>query len=1029
MTHAIPIESVEDVWEVPAGWPVVPGRGCGPQAALDPDAMAGSAEQCADAVVAARISEIRQVLDGVECAELGDAGRAALEDSASATPLGAAVLAQTVALTGHWSETHAAVADAWVSTYGAVFAAEAAVQLASLGSSWHGQARTFVPCRRRPDDISGSVYPSILFRMRQHLAVLPDDTYRTVAVRLGELRGPNVHPVTRIATSVLAPTEQHWVDKDIRDARKQPANLNNLHRLLLMSISTREQFTALVEKAGSPRLGTSIDRAPFYTGVARLGADAAAVVDQLLSNDTQGWYREFAEILAHLPSDEAFSLLLARLDLPRISPQVLASMARFPRRAMRVLAGWERPSLVVRDLRDRYARTRPDLATEFGVLLSPRAWADLDILPESLRTPLHQRRVARARPAVATSSFGHQPISLDWLPGEKARWATHLDRRRSVSRVDSANASDFLLTFGPKVGDIDPEILMPFVGTQVTTWMIGWLNGKKHRIAARRWFDRHIATASPDLVAAVLDVPGKSRTAADKAVRTLADRHRDTLLATAAILVPDAVETVTAIVDSWTPPKDLPALPDWLMLAGLPPIVLRESGFVVPDAAVHTLVTMLALSESHGKHPGIAQLAAVAEPGSLAGFAWGLFEAWRFSGLIDGGIWVMQALALFGDDETAWRLEPIIRSWDYGAGSPAEAALRVLVAIDSDASLTVLHRISQQAKAKAFKKHASVAVRQIADARGLTDEEFADRLVPDFGLRETGAMLVDYGTRAFLVRIDHRLCPLVFDAVLDDRGGWAAAGSRKLLPRPTAKDDQDKAVPAYQDHTAFKEILKTTVAAQTKRLEQAMVSGRRWSSAEFQRLFVEHPVMQHLARRLVWVIVDEAGAVTGSFRIAEDGSRADINDEVVEAGDTLVGVAHPVQLGRSTREWARLFADYEVLAPFQQLERPWWTADSPGFAEALDRLAGRTVRTGTVLGLERFDWRWQETGGGVVTRLTRTLGDNVRAEITIEPGLWLGALHDDEKQTITRATLYGATLSELDPIAASELIRELQLMS
>ncbi|MRH89340.1 DUF4132 domain-containing protein [Nocardia sp. SYP-A9097] len=415
---------------------------------------------------------------------------------------------------------------------------------------------------------------------------------------------------------------------------------------------------------------------------------------------------------------------------------------------------------------------------------------------------------------------------------------------------------------------------------------------------------------------------------------------------------------------------------------------------------------MLALSESHGRHPGIAQLAAVAEPGSLADFAWGLFEAWMFSGLANGGIWVMQALALFGDDETAWRLEPIIRSWYYSAGSPAEAALRVLVAIDSDASLTVLHRISQQAKAKAFKKHASVAVRQITDARGLTNEEFADRLVPDFGLRETGAMIVDYGTRAFLVRIDQRLCPLVFDAVPDDCGGWAAAGSRKVLPRPTAKDDQDKAVPAYQDHTAFKEILKTTAADQTKRLEQAMVSGRRWSSAVHQRLFVEHPLMQHLARRLVWVIVDEAGEVTGSFRIAEDGSRADINDEVVElADDTLVGVAHPVHMGQSTREWANLFADYEILAPFQQLERPWWTADSPGFADALDRLAGRTVRTGTVLGLKRFDWRWQETGGGLVTRLRRTLRDNVHAEITIDPGLWMGALHDDEKQTITRATL------------------------
>lgn len=410
------------------------------------------------------------------------------------------------------------------------------------------------------------------------------------------------------------------------------------------------------------------------------------MVDQLLREATSGWDRAFAEILEHLPSDEAFSLLLAHLDPPLTSAPILRAMARFPRRAMRVLAGLEQPSRAVRDLRERYARTRPDLAAEFGVLLPPRASADVETLPESLRTPPHQRRVTRTRAAVDTSSLVPQPVSLAWLPGEQARWATHPDQRQFVSRVTSDRASNFLLTLGSKVSDIDPEILMPFVGTQVTTWMVGWLNGKKHRTTARRWFDRHIATAATDLIASILDVPGKSRTVAEKAVRTLADQHRDTLLATAAILVPGAVETVTAIADSWIGPKAIPALPDWLMVAGLPPIMLRESGFVVPDAAVHTLTGMLALSDSHGKHPGIAQLAAVAEPGSLAEFAWGLFEAWIFSGMVNDGIWVMQALALFGDDETAWRLEPLIRPWYYFAGSPAEAALRVLVAIDSDAS-------------------------------------------------------------------------------------------------------------------------------------------------------------------------------------------------------------------------------------------------------------------------------------------------------------------------------------------------------
>ncbi|MFE6859778.1 DUF4132 domain-containing protein [Nocardia sp. NPDC057668] len=1033
MTRTMPTDVDEDVWQVPADWPVAPGRACGPVAPLDPELAARWAAYCSEsaawlaAQVDERHSEIRQACDAAGDTAHGASGLTALESLASATPLGAAVLAQVLAKSHRWSNGDAAVASGWVHTYGPVFAAEAAVLLADSSWTRHPETDVYRPAPRRPDDISDSMYTPILYRIRLHLSMLPEDTYRAVVARLEELRGPDAHPVARIATSILAPTEQQWVDADIRDATRPARPINNAYRLLLMSITTREQLDELVEKTGRPMWGRALGE-----GVARLGADAATLLDQLIRDARHGWERRLADMLAHLPSDEAFSFLLSHVDPPRISAQILTAMALYPRRAMRVLAGQEQPATAVRELRDRYARTRPELAAELGIPVPPRTWANLDALPEPLRMPLHEQRVtrvARARPAVG-STFEHRPVSLDWLPGEQARWAAHHDQRRSVSLVGSADAAGFLLTLGTKAGDIDPTILMPFTGTQVTTLMIGWLNGKKHHLTALRWFDRHIVTAAPDLIAAILDVPGKSRTAADKAVRTLADRHRDTLLATAMVLAPDAFGTVTTVADSWTPPKDIPAPPDWLLLAGLPPIVLRDSGLAVPDAAVHTLVTMLAVIESHGKHPSIAQLAALAEPDSLRDFAWGLFEAWMFSGMADGGIWVMRALALFGDDETAWRLEPIIRSWYYSAGSPAEAALRVLVAIDSDASLTVLRRISQQAKAKAFKKHASVAVRQIADARGFTDEQFADRLVPDFGLGETGSLVIDYGTRAFLVRIDQRLSPLVFDAVPDSHGGWGAAGSRKVLPRPTAKDDQDKAVSAYQAHTAFKEILKSTAATQTKRLELAMLSGRRWSGAEQQRLFIEHPVLQHLARSLVWVVFDESGAVTGSFRIAEDGSRADIDDEAVKlADDALVGIAHPVHLGESVAEWAGLFADYEILAPFPQLDRLWWTADSPGFDDVLDRLTDRSVRTGTVLALKRLGWQWEGDGGNVVTRLWRTLAGRVHAELTVEPGLWLGRFHEDEKQTITRATVHGATLRELDPIVASELIRELGILS
>src|SRR6185503_7071360 len=93
---------------------------------------------------------------------------------------------------------------------------------------------------------------------------------------------------------------------------------------------------------------------------------------------------------------------------------------------------------------------------------------------------------------------------------------------------------------------------------------------------------------------------------------------------------------------------------------------------------------------------------------------------------------------------------------------------------------------------------------------------------------------------------------------------------------------------------------------------------RRWSAAEFRTLFAEHPLLWHVVRRLVWITEDGLG-----FRLAEDRTCADVNDDVVELPeDAVVGIAHPLDLADALDRWAEVFADYEILQPFPQLGRP-----------------------------------------------------------------------------------------------------------
>lgn len=114
---------------------------------------------------------------------------------------------------------------------------------------------------------------------------------------------------------------------------------------------------------------------------------------------------------------------------------------------------------------------------------------------------------------------------------------------------------------------------------------------------------------------------------------------------------------------------------------------------------------------------------------------------------------------------------------------------------------------------------------------------------------------------------------------------------RKTLPRPGAKDDAELAQAAYDWYRDLKKEVRQAAGDQVERLERAMVNQRSWTADEFTTLFLQHPFMVHLARRLVWTAqVSTAGSAAGAsgtatggtqtpFRVAEDGTLADAEDE------------------------------------------------------------------------------------------------------------------------------------------------------
>lgn len=715
-------------------------------------------------------------------------------------------------------------------------------------------------------------------------------------------------------------------------------------------------------------------------------------------------------------------------------------------------------------------------------------------LPAVLVSPPWTARRDRREPTVVEGVASATPSTLAWKPGEQEEWATSSpdlsrgmawDRdwsralRSAVSRgwpepvhvfafAPVELVRPYLPTFTPthiwnpeallprilgRLGDggIDfvmrivltrpvalAGVLMPLEGSELTRRMADWYaRSKSIRPTALAWLERHAAAATRDLMPLALGRPGKERANAEAALRALDQRGYGAVVRAAAANHGDeaaaAIDAALAVDPLQLLPARIPTLPVWLDPAHLPQVLLRDRGAALPPSAVGHLCTMFAISKPGETYAGIDVVRDAVDPASLADMAWAVFERWQTAGYPAKESWTLDALGLVGNDDTVRRLAPLVHAWPgESAHKRAVAGIDILTSIGTDVALMHLHRIAEKAKFKGLKATAKARMEEVADGLGLTTDQLGDRLVPDFGLDQDGSLVLDYGERRFRVGFDEQLKPTVADE---------AGAQRKALPKPGAKDDPSLAPAAYARFSSLKKDVRAVAGDQIRRFEKAMVTGRRWTAAEQRSLFVEHPLLWHLTRRLVWATFTTDGTVSESFRVAEDRTLADSADEeTTVSDDAVVGIAHPLHLRDTTAAWSALFADYEVLQPFPQLAREVFAlTDDERKATVLARFTGIRVPTGKILGLSQRGWqRGTPQDAGVQGVTFKPVAEGRSAVIDLDPGIVAGKAMEWPEQTITgvwlseRATVEwgnpsgNLTFDRLDPITASEVVRDLE---
>ncbi|MFE9320531.1 DUF4132 domain-containing protein [Nocardia sp. NPDC052278] len=982
---------------------------------------------------------------------------------------------------GRYYDDHADLADYLVATHGLGCAVATVAALtgihAEASDTWAGQSNRVL--------VSSPCDPpaTLVRRLRTLLAATGEMDYADAVDQARQLRrGPLA---IRLLTSYLFPTEQDWVTTDLADPKLTDSfgsifllasvtDSAHAHRIL----DLLGWHWHLLRDNKSLIYSVAAHLGPDATSVLTRLWEAGQ------GNSSAPGPETLSRMLARLPTDEAMDFL-ARHSWRNVSAAaLLASTERFPSRAMRVLGARTTRQenaadfcLHVRRHPERAVAMRDELPESAQLLITESLPEEqtvdttpAQLVPAILSTPPWQR--PRRRPASAVALEVPAGVAISWRDdGERQKWLDSVGtlsedeiRERlerippgndflndwtlhALAQVDFAIAEPYLrtstvgwglwsatplLALAAKHGAATHDLVIdtvtkrprdhaaaiaPFESPAVAELVVDWLRMRSRRRIALDWLRRHPAYAATAFMPGAIGKARKARRTHATALRTLVTLgHTDAIIDAAAAY--DATAPVRELLDTDPAeivPARIPVLPQWLSMSELPAIGLK-GGHALPPKAVANLVTLMMLSEPGAPHAALARVREDCDAASLAAAAGAIHSQWTRAGAPSKDTWVWEVLAAFGNDETVDELLPNIL-WS-GA---KDNALDTLAAIGTDHALSALITLNEKGRKAAVRDAAQIRVADVADELGLSEDQLADRLVPDLGLRPDGTALLDFGPRQFVLGFDEQLRPTI----------TGTDGTRyKALPKAGIRDDEHSVADATASYRSIRKSVKKFAADQIRRLERAMVTERRFTLDELRTLFIAHPVRINVTRRLIWATYCD-DQVLDSFRIAEDNTFADADDATLEvAEDAVIGIAHPLHLGAEmTVAWADVLADYELLQPFPQIGREVHHPDPELLASSSVPIpANTTIPLGRIHGLTNRGWNPPERGdGGRIDTFDKRLPDDRVLSIGIDPGMEpfepVAPVH--ELRYAALAGRNGPTFADLGPVTVSEILRDL----
>lgn len=272
---------------------------------------------------------------------------------------------------------------------------------------------------------------------------------------------------------------------------------------------------------------------------------------------------------------------------------------------------------------------------------------------------------------------------------------------------------------------------------------------------------------------------------------------------------------------------------------------------------------------------------------------------------------VLAVSAACASEHAAEPVRQYLREYYGTRAAQGRALIAMLSWIEHPSATQLMLSIGNRFRTKSIQEEASRQATALAERKGWTLSELADRTIPSAGFDESGELQLSYGQRSFTVKLLDDLSVRLFNPEEKEI---------KALPEPRLDDDAAQAKDSKKAFTSVKKEIKAVIDMQTERLYEALCIGKQWKVNDWQLYLNQHPIMRRLIQKLIWLEHDGENIIQ-SFRPLDDGTLTDTHDNEVKLSPTAnIRLAHDSFLsGEQITQWQAHLQDYEVNPLFQQL--------------------------------------------------------------------------------------------------------------